>query len=192
MAHYKQHNSSSKHGLDQARGCHFPARPHSGRKSLVYLLDNHHPSAASLCQSARDLKDFQCSTEDRVIVAKDQTCLNPSMTQVRIFCKDYISRKCIESQSCWDQCGSLVRRVKSTCASLQGIFAAAKAAAPAIIFMDEVDSIAVTREGGSARSGAGHGGTTASGDTPPFPLTPTWACCVVSPNCVCIQRSTYQ
>lgn len=47
----------------------------------------------------------------------------------------------------------------------QGIFAAAKAAAPAIIFMDEVDSIAVAREGGSARSGAGHGGGTASGDT---------------------------
>ena len=38
---------------------------------------------------------------------------------------------------------------------VKGVFAAARAAAPAIIFMDEVDSIAAAREGGFATSGAG-------------------------------------
>lgn len=46
---------------------------------------------------------------------------------------------------------------------MKGIFAAARAVTPAIIFMDEVDSIAAAREGGFTSSAAGQQDTTASG-----------------------------
>ena len=44
----------------------------------------------------------------------------------------------------------------------QGVFAAARALAPAVVFMDEVDALAPAREGGSGGSSSGTATSTSS------------------------------